>query len=127
MVNAAAISLALQFPLCFFRSIGTVSPDIRTRIVRVDQLTQDLAVMHSGIGGMVAADEFVLVVYIHVVLVAVVALVVFLSPAGLRVLLAKLVGVFFPVVRDLPRFDRLVLFPAVTLPGYRGTIVASMI
>ena len=119
MVNVAAITLTFQFVLRFLRTIRTVSPDISITVVGIDQLTQNLTVMHGCISGMVVADKLVLVVYIHVVLVTVVAFVMFLRPAGLGVLLAKLIGLVFPVSRDLARFDGLVLLPVIALFGYR--------
>ncbi len=89
---ALAMDVAFQFQgtqlgFHLLGPIGRVCPDTRAGIVPRQQVVHHLAVMKGGIADMVAAHQLVCAVHVHVVLVAVMALAMFLGPAGINVLL----------------------------------------
>lgn len=102
-------------------AIGAVGPNIGGRVARVENVVELLAVVHARVADRVAAYELVLAIDVHVVLVAEVRTPVLFRPARVPVLLSLLCRL--PILRRLARLDRLVVVPAVALPG--GDIAAA--
>src|SRR5437762_482288 len=75
--------------------------------------------MHRRIGHLIASDQLVLGVRIHVVLVAKKALAMLLRPAGVAVLLAQLGGLLLPVRRRPTGLHGFVLVTAIALFRHR--------
>jgi len=75
--------------------------------------------MDCRIAHLVAPDQLVLGIRIHVVLVAIKALAVLLGPACILVLLSILRRLLLPILRRLAALDRLVLLTRVALSGHR--------
>ena len=96
------VSLCLEQLLGFLRTVSAVGEDLHASILHVQQGFQTLAVMHRGIGHDVLVNQLMALVHIDVVLVAKIALAIFLGPAGMGIFLAALGGLLFPVCRGLP-------------------------
>src|ERR1700729_916407 len=79
-----------------------------------------LAVMHTRVGHLVATDQLVLGIRIHVVLVAVEALAVLLGPARILVFLPILGRVVLPRPRRLASLHVVILIAAIALFGNRN-------
>src|SRR5436853_2582806 len=75
--------------------------------------------MDCRVAHVVAPDQLVLGIRIHVVLVAVKAFAVLLRPACILVFLPVLGRLLLPIVRRLAALDGLVLLARVTLSGHR--------
>lgn len=81
----------------------------------INEVFEDLAVVNIGGGGFTFVDELAFGVGLDVVLVAVMALVVLFSPAGVAVFLTAFRGVRLKAFRALPIFDLLVFLTVVAL------------
>src|SRR5262245_42263569 len=95
-MNPAAKAAGLERRLDLGRAIGAVGEHICRRVALGQELFERLAVVHRRIGDLVAPDQLVLGVRIHVVLVAKEALAVLLGPAGVAILLAQFGGLLLP-------------------------------
>ena len=116
-MNAIADLTTLQFRTDLLRSIGAISVQFMVRILLLQQITQCLRIMHAGIAGCVCRDQLALPIHLHVILVSKMPLAVLLRPAGIRILLSTLCRFILPFFRDITVADRVVLVPAVSLPG----------
>ena len=116
-MNPALVALLLELGFRLRRPVGTIGPHLVAGIGLVQNLIELLAIVDGGVGLGIAANDLVLAIDADVVLVAVEALVVLLGPACVLILLRVLGRIFFPPLRRLARFDRLVLFPGVVLLG----------
>jgi hypothetical protein len=83
----------------------------------IQEVVEDLAVMDVRRCDRVVLDQFGGRIGVDVVLVAVVGLVIFLGPAGVRVFLPALGGLLgvIPAFGNLTRFDGGVFFPRIPL------------
>jgi len=86
-VNVALELLRAQLRLRLLGPIGGIRLHARAGIALHQQVIHCLAVMQGGIADMVAPHQLVGAVHVHVVLVAVMALAMFLGPARINVLL----------------------------------------
>ena len=77
----------------------------------------DIGVMDTGICGDVFLDKLGLLVGLGMEFIAVVLLTALLSPAGIGILVALLVGLVLPEVFGIARLYLLVLLPGVALLG----------
>src|SRR5215467_14727739 len=116
-MNPALVAPLLELGFHLRRPVGTIGPHLVAGIGFVQNLIELLAIVDGGVGLRIAANDLVLAVDADVVLVAVEALVVLLGPTRVLILLGVLGRLFFPPLRRLARFDRVVLFPAVVLLG----------
>jgi len=66
---------------------------------------EDLTVMHRRIRDRILANQFVLLVDVHMILIPIVTGPMLLRPARLRIFLPAFGGVFLPLGRALPGFD----------------------
>src|SRR5512139_1037380 len=105
----------LQLLKFFFRTVRRVRPHIPTTVILIQKFLKDLTVMDRRWRYLIIPNQFMLDVYIDMILVAVVVLSVLLGPTSIDILLA-----FFllaPILWSLPLFDPLVLLPTIALPG----------
>src|SRR4249920_3795492 len=125
-MNTAPKAAGLELHLGLGRAIGAVAEHICRRVALGQERVERLAVVDRRIGHLVAPDQLVLGVRIHVVLVAKEALAVLLRPAGVAVLLAQFGGLLLPGRGVSPTFT--VSFSSRLLRCFgTGTIVASTI
>src|SRR5271165_4243086 len=117
LMNTAAQAAHLELRLG--RAIRAVRVYVRRRIGLVQKAIELPAVMHARVGHLVVTDQLVLGIRIHVVLVAVEALTVLLSPARILVFLPVSRGIVLPFLWCLAGLHGLILFAAVTLLGNR--------
>jgi hypothetical protein len=118
-VDAAVEAPCLERRLDFGRAIGAIGEHVLRCVAPVQEPIQLLAVVDCRIAHLVAPDQLVLGIRIHVVLVAVKALAVLLCPACILVLLSVLRRLLLPILRRLTTLDRLVLLARVALSGHR--------
>src|SRR5207342_3206640 len=118
-MNTAPKAAGLELHLGLGRAIGAVAEHICRRVALGQERVERLAVVDRRIGHLVAPDQLVLGVRIHVVLVAKEALALLLRPAGVAVLLAQFGGLLLPVRRCLPNLYGFVLVTAVALLRHR--------
>src|SRR5512138_72631 len=91
-VDTALEASRLELRLGLGRAIGAVGKHLLRGGALVQEPIQLLAVVDGGVAHLVAPDQLVLSIHIHVVLVAEEALAVLLGPAGILVFL--LAGAF---------------------------------
>src|ERR1700688_1246984 len=115
LMNATAQAARLELRLGRGRAIRAVRVYVRRRIGLVQKSIELPAVMHARIGHLVVTDQLVLGIHIHVVLVAVEALTVLLSPARILVFLPVFRGVLLPFLRRPADLHGLILFTAIAL------------
>src|SRR5512143_2564367 len=89
-VDTALEASRLELRLGLGRAIGAVGKHLLRGGALVQEPIQLLAVMDGGVAHLVAPDQLVLSIHIHVVLVAEEALAVLLGPAGILVFLPVL-------------------------------------
>ena len=118
-MNAALEPAGLELRLDLGRAIGAVGKHIGRGVAVGQKRVKRLTVVHRCIGHLVAPDQLVPGVHIHMVLVAKVAVAVLLRPAGVAVLLAQLGGVLLPVCRCLASLHGFVLVSAIALFRHR--------
>ena len=118
-MNTAAKAAGLELGLGLGRAIGAVCEHIARRVPLGQECVERLAVVHRRIGHLVAPDQLVLGVRIHVVLVAKKALAVLLRPARVAILLAQFGGLLLPRRRRLAGLYGVVLVTAVALLRHR--------
>jgi len=106
----------LRFPL--LRAVGRIGPDGTPTVLFVEQFIEYPAVEDCRVGYRMASDPLVFLVDVEVVLVTVMALAVFLGPAGIKILLALLVQLCFPFFGHLALLDVRVLLAPVTVPRH---------
>ncbi len=119
MENLTAILGFLQGSLGLIGSACTIGPDRCTRIFRVKQHIEYLTIMNRRFGNLVMAYQFVLVVYVDMVLVTIVALAMFPGPARLDILLRSLMRLAIPFRRHFATLYLCVLFACVALFRHR--------
>src|SRR4029077_17933168 len=95
-VNTAAKAASLKLGLGLGREIGAVCAHLARRVPLDQECVERLAVVHRRIGHLVAPDQLVLGVRIHVVLVAKKAPAVLLRPARVAIFLAQFGGLLLP-------------------------------
>lgn len=78
-----------------------------------------LTVTHSGISDMIAPDQPVLAIDIHVLFKAVIALTMLLRPARIDILLAKLGGLICSNLGHFALLDRRVLVAPIVVAKHR--------
>src|SRR3974377_2222443 len=118
-VDAIAKAAGLEPRLSLGRAIGAVGEHIRRRVGFVQNRIQLLAVMDCRVTHVIAPDQLVHSVRIHMVLVAVEAPPMLLGPARILVLLPVFGWLLLPGLGCLATLDRLVLLPRVPLFGHR--------
>ena len=106
----------LRFPL--LRAVGRIGPDGTPTVLFVEQFIEYPAVEDCRVGYRMASDPLVFLVDVEVVLVTVMALAVFLGPAGIKILLALLVQLCFPFFGHLALLDVLALLAPITIPRH---------
>src|SRR5450432_1573462 len=87
LMNATAQTSRLELRLDLGRAIRAVRVYVRRRVGLVQKPIEFPAVLHARVGHLVATDQFVLGIRVHMVLVAVEALAVLLGPARILVFL----------------------------------------
>src|SRR5262245_420877 len=97
------------------RAIGAVAEHVRRRVALSQEFVQLLAVVHRRIGHLVAPDQLVLGIRIHVVLVSEKTPAMPLRPARVAVLLAQFGRPIIPLLRYPTSLHRLVLIATVAL------------
>src|SRR5437762_13166938 len=97
----AVEAIGLELRLDRGRTIGAVGEHICRRVALGQERIERLAVVDRRIGHLVAPDQLVFGVRIHVVLVSKKALAVLLRPARVAVLLAQFGGLLLPLRRRL--------------------------
>src|SRR5213595_773794 len=118
-MDAAPEALRLERRLGRGRAISAVAEHGVRCVARVQEHIQLLAVMDCRVAHVVAPDQLVLGIRIHVVLVSKEALTVLLRPACILVFLPVLGRLLLPMVGRLAALDGLVLLVRVTLSGHR--------
>src|SRR5262245_41676161 len=119
MATPLPLIAAWKDRLDFGRAIGAIGEHVLRCVAPVQEPIQLLAVVDCRIAHLVAPDQLVLGIRIHVVLVAVKALAVLLCPARILVLLSVLRRLLLPILSRLATLDRLVLLARVALSGHR--------
>ncbi len=76
--------------------------------------------MHGCVGDRILLNEFMLLLNVPVILVAVVPDAMLDGPAGLRSLLPPVRGLRVPVGRTVPCFDRGIFLTGIALPRHRN-------
>src|ERR1700716_2985551 len=122
VASAALMMTALEAPgsklrLDLCRAIGAVGEHLRRRVALVQEPIQLLAVVDRRIGHLVAPDQLVLGIRIHVVLVPEKTLAVLLRPARVAILLAQFGRLVVPRLRYPSGLHRRVLVTTVALPA----------
>jgi hypothetical protein len=115
---AIAQTSRLELRLDLGRAIRAVRVYVRRRVGLVQKPIEFPAVLHARVGHLVATDQFVLGIRVHMVLVAVEALAVLLGPARILVFLPVFGRVLLPCLRRPPAFTAS-FSAAVTLLGNR--------
>src|SRR3982074_3963785 len=118
-MNTALEAAGSKLRLDLGRAIGAVGEHPRRGVALVQEPIQLLAVMDRRIGPLVAPDQLVLGIRIHVVLVPEKTLAVLLRPARVAILLAQFGRLAVPLPRYPSGLHRLVLVTAVALLGDR--------
>src|ERR1700674_5227995 len=118
-VDAAAKAAGLEPRLSLSRAISAVGKHIRGPVGFVQQPIQLLAVVDCRIAHVIAPDQLVRSIRIHMVLVAVKVPPVLLRPACILVLLPVFAWLLLPRLGRLATLDRFVLLPCVPLFGHR--------
>ena len=132
-MNMALQAASAEFFLDLLAAIGAVGPHGRSRVARIENIFELLAVVHARVAHHVTAHEFVPAIDADVVLVTEIRAFMLLRPARVLVHLAVLGRLRFPVFQRPAFLDRLVLLARTEGRGYkivllgRHTIVASMI
>src|SRR5450755_965988 len=119
LMNATAQASRLELRLGSGRAIRAVRVYVRRRVALIQKLIEFPAVMHARVGHLVATDQLVLGIRIHVVLVTVEALAVLLGPARILIFLPVFRRVLLPCLRCLASLHGVILAAAITLPGNR--------
>jgi len=114
-VDPALQALLIQRRLDRRRPVGAVRPYIRGGVIRIQDIIQNLTVVHRGGGHPITPHQLVAAVHIHMVLVAVVVLTVLLGPPSVGILLGTLGRMLLPALRRLAGLDPRVLVTAVAL------------
>src|SRR5438552_11661880 len=117
-MDAAPEALRLERRLGLGRAISAVAEHGVRCVAPVQEPIQLLAIMDCRVAHVVAPDQLVLGIRIHVVLVAVKAFAVLLRPACILVFLPVLGRLLLPIVGRLAALDGLVLLARVTLSGH---------
>src|SRR5665647_3035594 len=117
-VDTTAKAMDLEPRLSLGRAIGAVGEHVRRRVGIVQKPIQFLAVVDCRVTHVIASDQLVRGVRVHVVLVAIKAPPMLLGPARILVLLPVFGGLLLPRLGRLATLDRLVLFPRVPLFGH---------
>ena len=86
-MDPAAQPLRLQRRLDLRRTIGAVRPHPQGRVVPVQDIVENLTVMHRGVRHLIVPHQLVPAIDVDMVLVAVVALTPLLGPARVGVFL----------------------------------------
>src|SRR5512136_1878319 len=118
-MDAAAETSLLQCRLIRGRAISAVSEYVVRGIALVQKTVELAAVMHRRIGHLIAPDQLVRPVHVHVVLVAEAALAMLLRPTRVFIFLAVLRRFLLPLRRRLAALDRLTLLARVALLRHR--------
>lgn len=116
-LNSVPVAIRFEPGCAFFGGIASVGVDIPTRVGRVYDGFEVLAVMGAGGVGDDLADEFVRLVDVDREFVAMMALAMFLGPGGIQVLLASLGG--FPIRGHGVFLEGLLITLGEVLPGCR--------
>src|SRR5215510_8615636 len=98
-MNTALEAAGAQSLLDRARAIGAVAEHVRRRVALSQEFVQLLAVVHRRIGHLVAPDQLVLGIRIHVVLVSEKTPAMPLRPTRVAVLLPHLGGLLLPACR----------------------------
>lgn len=98
--------------------VGTVSIELLTSIIFIDQDFEFLRIVSCSITNGIGTDEFGAMINLDVVLVAVEAHLVLLDPVHMTVFLAQFVWLCLPCFWGLSLFDLLVFVMAIALFGY---------
>src|SRR6516165_8002391 len=98
-MNTALEAAGAQSLLDRARAIGAVAEHVRRRVALSQEFVQLLAVVHRRIGHLVAPDQLVLGIRIHVVLVSEKTPAMPLRPARVAVLLAYFGRLVVPLLR----------------------------
>lgn len=81
-MDAASQPSGAQLGLHLFGTVGRIGPDVRAGVALHEQVIHRLAIVQGRVADVVTADQLVLAVHIHMVLVAIVTLAVLLRPAS---------------------------------------------
>src|SRR3974377_2591314 len=119
-VDATAKAAGLEPRLSLGRAIGAVGEHVRRPVGFVQEPIQLLAVVDCRVTHVIAPDQFVCGICIHMVLVAVEAPPMLLGPARILVLLPVFGWLLLPGLGCLATLDRLVFLPPVPLFGHRN-------
>ena len=114
-VNLRSQLPGLQLNFDFLGPIGRVGPHIPPGLRKQQHVLQDLPVMHGRIGHRIVPNQFVRLIHIHMVLVAIVIVAMLHGPASVRVFLPSLRRRPLPFRRALPGFVRRVFVAGVAL------------
>src|SRR4030081_3562127 len=125
-MNTALEAAGSKLRLDLGRAIGAVGEHLRRRVALVQEPIQLLAVMDRRIGHLVAPDQLVLGIRIHVVLVPEKTLAVLLRPAHVAILLAQFGRLVVPRLRIRPAFTASFSSPLLRFLG-SGALVVSPI
>src|SRR4029077_11365783 len=118
-MNTALEAAGAQSLLVRARAIGAVAEHVRRRVALSQEFVQLLAVVPRRIGPLVAPDQLVLGIRIHVVLVSEKTPAMPLRPARVAALLPHLGGLLLPACRCAPSLQLGVLVTTVPLRRHR--------
>ena len=102
-MDPAPQPLLLQRRLDLRRAVSAVRPHTQSRVVPIQDIVEDLAVVLRRVAHMIAPHQLVPTVHVDMVLVTVMALAVLLGPPRLDILLAPLCRLVLPACRRLAR------------------------
>src|SRR5512144_2223411 len=118
-MDAALETPRLERRLGHGRAISAIGKHVSRCGALVQEPIQLLAVVDGGVAHLVASNQLVLGIHIHVILVAEEALAVLLGPAGILVFLPALGRRLLPTLRRLAGLNRVVLLARVARSGHR--------